>query len=37
MKTLKYITKNPLIWTNEQDNEWGMHPYWVDEYRESDL
>ena len=37
MKTLKYIIEDPLVWTNEQDNEWGMHPYWVDEYRESDL
>ena len=37
MKTLKYITEDLLVWTNEQDNEWGMHPCWVDEYRESDL
>ena len=37
MKTLEYITEDPLIWTNKQDNEWGMHPCWVDEYRESDL
>ena len=39
MKTLKYITKDPIVWTNEQDNEWGMprcaHPCWVNEYRES--
>ena len=41
MKTLKYITKDPIVWTNEHDNEWGMpccaHPYWVNEYCESDL
>ena len=24
MKTLKYITEDPIVWASEQDNEWGM-------------
>ena len=41
MKTLKYITEDPIVWASEQDNEWGMpqcaHPCWVNEYHEFDL
>ena len=41
MKTLKYITEDPFVWTNKQGNEWGMprcaHPCWVNEYREFEL